>query len=87
MRNDVGVMGEVVTTTVPVGTPCAFVALYERTVTDVYSYFASRVGDWAATEDLTVLRRCSWRAPVMSRLARHTHTPDSGTRPPTTARA
>jgi hypothetical protein len=29
------------TTTVPVGSPCAFVALYERTVTDVYSYLAA----------------------------------------------
>jgi RNA polymerase sigma-70 factor (ECF subfamily) len=41
------------TTTVPVGNPCGFVALYERTVTDVYSYLASRVGDWAVAEDLT----------------------------------
>jgi len=41
------------TTTVAVGGPCGFVALYERTVTDVYSYLASRVGDWAAAEDLT----------------------------------
>ena len=41
------------TATVPVGAPCDFVALYERTVTDVYSYLASRVGDWAAAEDLT----------------------------------
>ena len=41
------------TATVPVGSPCGFVALYERTVTDVYSYLASRVGDWAAAEDLT----------------------------------
>jgi RNA polymerase sigma-70 factor (ECF subfamily) len=41
------------TTTVAVGSPCGFVALYERTVTDVFSYLASRVGDWAAAEDLT----------------------------------
>ena len=54
MRNDLGVMRKVeATTTVPVGSPSGFVALYERTVTDVYSYLASRVGDWAAAEDLT----------------------------------
>jgi RNA polymerase sigma-70 factor (ECF subfamily) len=41
------------TATVPVGIPGDFVALYERTVADVYSYLASRVGDWAAAEDLT----------------------------------
>ena len=41
------------TTTVPVGSPCGFVALYERTVTDVYSYLASRVGDRGVAEDLT----------------------------------
>src|SRR5215210_1938447 len=40
-------------TTVPEGSPCGFVALYERTMTDVYSYLASRVGDWAVAEDLT----------------------------------
>jgi len=54
MRNDLGAMRKVeATTTVPVGSPSGFVALYERTVTDVYSYLASRVGDWAAAEDLT----------------------------------
>src|SRR5215207_7994790 len=42
-----------VTTTVPEGSRWGFVSLYERTVTDVYSYLASRVGDWAAAEDLT----------------------------------
>ena len=41
------------TATVPVGAPCDFVALYERTVNDVYAYLASRVGDWALAEDLT----------------------------------
>jgi RNA polymerase sigma-70 factor (ECF subfamily) len=41
------------TTMVPDGAPCDFVVLYQRTVTDVYSYLASRVGDWAAAEDLT----------------------------------
>src|SRR5215204_398641 len=41
------------TTTVPEGSRWGFVNLYERTVTDVYSYLASRVGDWAAAEDLT----------------------------------
>ena len=41
------------TTTIPAGGPGGFVALYERTVTDVFSYLASRVGDWAAAEDLT----------------------------------
>ena len=41
------------TTTVPEGNRWGFVSLYERTVTDVYSYLASRVGDWAAAEDLT----------------------------------
>jgi RNA polymerase sigma-70 factor (ECF subfamily) len=41
------------TSTVPEGSPCGFVSLYERTVTDVYSYLASRLGDWAAAEDLT----------------------------------
>ena len=29
-------------------------ALYERTVTDVYSYLASRVGDWTVAEELTL---------------------------------
>jgi RNA polymerase sigma-70 factor (ECF subfamily) len=41
------------TMTVPEGSRWGFVSLYERTVTDVYSYLASRVGDWAAAEDLT----------------------------------
>jgi RNA polymerase sigma-70 factor, ECF subfamily len=41
------------TVTVPERSPGGFVALYERTVSDVYSYLASRVGDWAAAEDLT----------------------------------
>jgi len=40
-------------TTIPVESPSGFVDLYERTVTDVFSYLASRVGDWAAAEDLT----------------------------------
>ena len=33
------------TVTVPEGSRWAFVSLYERTVTDVYSYLVSRVGD------------------------------------------
>jgi RNA polymerase sigma-70 factor (ECF subfamily) len=37
----------------PVGSQCGFVEVYERTVTDVYSYLASRVGDRAVAEDLT----------------------------------
>ena len=41
------------TVTVPEGSRWGFVSLYERTVTDVYSYLASRMGDWAAAEDLT----------------------------------
>jgi RNA polymerase sigma-70 factor (ECF subfamily) len=41
------------TTTVPEGSRLGFVSLYERTVTDVYSYLASRVGDRATAEDLT----------------------------------
>jgi RNA polymerase sigma-70 factor (ECF subfamily) len=41
------------TMTVPERSQWGFVSLYERTVTDVYSYLASRVGDWAAAEDLT----------------------------------
>src|SRR5262245_22641401 len=40
-------------TAVLIGGPSDFVALYEGTVTDVYSYLASRVGDWATAEDLT----------------------------------
>ena len=46
-------MRDVEVTTVPEGSRWGFVSLYERTVTDVYSYLASRVGDWAAAEDLT----------------------------------
>jgi RNA polymerase sigma-70 factor (ECF subfamily) len=54
VRNDVGVMhGVEATTTVPEGSRWGFVSLYERTVTDVYSYLASRMGDWAVAEDLT----------------------------------
>lgn len=53
MRNDVVVMRDVDATTIPKGNQWGFVSLYERTVTDVYSYLASRVGDWAAAEDLT----------------------------------
>ena len=39
--------------TVPVEDPGGFVDLYERTVTDVYSYLASRVGDRGMAEELT----------------------------------
>jgi RNA polymerase sigma-70 factor (ECF subfamily) len=41
------------TATAPAVSPSAFVDLYERSVTQVYSYFASRVGDRATAEDLT----------------------------------
>jgi RNA polymerase sigma-70 factor, ECF subfamily len=41
------------TAAVPVGGAGGFVDVYERTVTDVYSYLASRVGDWGLAEDLT----------------------------------
>jgi RNA polymerase sigma-70 factor (ECF subfamily) len=41
------------TVAVPEGSRWGFVSLYERTVTDVYSYLASRVGDWTVAEDLT----------------------------------
>jgi RNA polymerase sigma-70 factor, ECF subfamily len=40
-------------TAAPVGSRGGFVEVYERTVTDVYSYLASRVGDRGAAEDLT----------------------------------
>ena len=40
-------------TAAPVGSPGGFVDLYERTVTDVYSYLASRVGDRGVAEELT----------------------------------
>ena len=40
-------------TTIHVESPSSFVDLYERTVTDVFSYLASRVGDRATAEDLT----------------------------------
>ena len=53
MRDDLGLMREEDATTIPVESPSGFVDLYERTVTDVFSYLASRVGDWAAAEDLT----------------------------------
>ena len=53
MRNDVGLMRKQVATTIHVESPSGFVDLYERTVTDVFSYLASRVGDWATAEDLT----------------------------------
>lgn len=35
------------------GASCAFVEVYKRTVTDVYSYLASRVGDRETAEELT----------------------------------
>ena len=38
---------------VQVASPDGFLDLYERTVTDVYSYLASRVRDRGAAEDLT----------------------------------
>jgi RNA polymerase sigma-70 factor (ECF subfamily) len=37
----------------PAGSQDGFVEVYKRTVTDVYSYLASRVGDRAVAEDLT----------------------------------
>ena len=40
-------------TAAPVGSRGGFVDLYERTVTDVYSYLASRVGDRGVAEELT----------------------------------
>jgi RNA polymerase sigma-70 factor (ECF subfamily) len=39
--------------TVPVEDPVGFVDVYKRTVTDVYSYLASRVGDRETAEELT----------------------------------
>jgi DNA-directed RNA polymerase specialized sigma24 family protein len=39
--------------TAPPAEPDDFVELYERTVTDVYSYLASRVADRGAAEELT----------------------------------
>ena len=54
VRDDVGVMYDADSTaTAPAVSPSAFVDLYERSVTQVYSYFASRVGDRATAEDLT----------------------------------
>jgi RNA polymerase sigma-70 factor (ECF subfamily) len=53
VRNDIGLMRKENATTIPVESPSGFSHLYERTVTDVFSYLASRVGDWAAAEDLT----------------------------------
>src|SRR3954471_16786944 len=52
VRDDVALMRRD-DATIPVERPSGFVELYERTVTDVFSYLASRVGDWAAAEDLT----------------------------------
>ena len=46
-------MRRVDVTTAPAGSGCDVADLYERTVTDVYSYLASRVGDRAVAEDLT----------------------------------
>jgi RNA polymerase sigma-70 factor, ECF subfamily len=39
--------------TVGVDVPQDFIALYRRSVQEVYSYFASRVGDRSTAEDLT----------------------------------
>ena len=41
------------TTSAPAQDSCGFVALYERSVGDVYSYLASRTGDRRAAEELT----------------------------------
>lgn len=46
-------MRKMVAVSEPAGGPCGFVDVYERTVADVYSYLASRLGDRAAAEDLT----------------------------------
>lgn len=37
----------------PAGESCGFVDVYKRTVTEVYSYLASRVGDRETAEELT----------------------------------
>ena len=54
MRDDVGVMRRTDgMTAAPVGSRGGFVDLYERTVADVYSYLASRLGDRGVVEELT----------------------------------
>ena len=54
MSNDVELMRkEEATTTIPPEGRTDFVYLYERTVSDVFSYLLSRVGDRATAEDLT----------------------------------
>jgi RNA polymerase sigma-70 factor (ECF subfamily) len=47
------VMRKMAAVTVPVEDPGGFVDVYKRTVTDVYSYLASRVGDRETAEELT----------------------------------
>jgi RNA polymerase sigma-70 factor, ECF subfamily len=46
-------MRKMVAVTVPVEDRCGFVDVYKRTVADVYSYPASRVGDRETAEELT----------------------------------
>ena len=46
-------MRKMAAVTVPVEDPGGFVDVYKRTVTDVYSYLASRVGDRETAEELT----------------------------------
>jgi RNA polymerase sigma-70 factor (ECF subfamily) len=46
-------MRKMAAATVPVEAPCGFVDVYKRTVADVYSYLASRVGDRETAEELT----------------------------------
>jgi RNA polymerase sigma-70 factor, ECF subfamily len=46
-------MRKMAAVTVPVEDLCGFVDVYKRTVTDVYSYLASRVGDRETAEELT----------------------------------
>jgi RNA polymerase sigma-70 factor (ECF subfamily) len=46
-------MGKARAATMTAGTRLDFIALYERSVRSVYSYFVSRVGDRSTAEDLT----------------------------------
>ena len=46
-------MRKMAAVTVPVEDGCGFVDVYKRTVTDVYSYLVSRVGDRETAEELT----------------------------------
>ena len=53
VSDDVGMMGRVNAATTARVKPDDFVELYERAVTEVYSYLSSRVADRAVAEDLT----------------------------------